>query len=87
MQNQNNRKVLPIILSGPQSDSEDVYLDMQTHTHILRSSGVMLEMNQLEQQQGQESIQLSPARVRGHRVNQTTARRDCEKQRCVSVCV
>lgn len=40
---------------------------------------------QLEQEQGQKSIQLSPAKVRGQPVNQTSARRDCEKRACLSV--
>lgn len=42
---------------------------------------------QLEQEKGQKSIQLSPAGVGGQPVNQTRARRDCEKQTCLSVCL
>lgn len=47
-------------------ETDDLCLVIQTHMYTLGASRVMLERNQLEQEQGQESIQLSPARVRGH---------------------
>lgn len=51
-------------------------LDTQRHT---------LRPRRVTEEQGQESIQLSPAGVRGHRVTQTTEKRDCEKQSCQSL--
>lgn len=56
---------------------------MKTHTHTHTHVGD----EPVKAAEGPRVHPAQPGRVRGHRVNQTTARRDCEKQRCVCLCV